>query len=138
VYGEEGKKTLATVEITCDNKKVDVSLADFFKENSDYSNQQCTIKIGEGYVSYPINELGDKRKPHSFVISNVSRNYLIIGEGREKSFIECPDFNEKDQIILFDIHDTTGKITIKNIGFRNCGEKYQYTSSINVIKKINN
>jgi len=137
VYGqEEGETEEATVDIVCNNKKLDISLIDFFKENNSHLDEKCSINIGEGYISYPIETSTDQAEPLSFILSNISGEYEIVGKGKEKTFIECPNFEEeekeKNQITLFNIYDITGKISFKNIGFRNCGEKDQYTSSVNI------
>ena len=135
-YGkEDGEIEEAMVNIVCNNNELDISLTDFFKENNSHLNEKCSINIGEGYISYPVET--DQMEPLSFILSNISGEYEIVGKGKEKTFIECPNFEEeKNQITLFSIYDVTGKISFKNIGFRNCGENDQYTSSVNVKKYI--
>jgi len=130
VFGESEAK----VEIICNGVNVDLKLNEFLIYGTPYVDNDCTIKIGQGFVALP---LIDKENEYSYNISNISGNYEIIGLGTSKSFFECPLNYEKDQTTILNIENVKGSLTIKDITFRNCYDKNQYTSAVNVTSPNN-
>ncbi|OUM63034.1 hypothetical protein PIROE2DRAFT_10502 [Piromyces sp. E2] len=126
----------AKVDIICNGININLKLNEFFVYDNPYIDKDCTIKIGQGYVALPMESV-DKTNEYSYHISNISGKYEIIGLGTFKSFFECPLNYEKDQITILNIENIKGSLTIKDIAFRNCFEKNQYLSAVNISSSNN-
>jgi len=110
----------ASVSIECNGNIINLPLDDFLTKDNTNNKDDCNITIGEGSLSYPLGETSDKKITPFYNIIEISGKYVIEGQGRDKSFFECPNSNKKT---IFSIGLVDGSITFKNLSFRNCGKK---------------
>jgi len=119
----------ASVSIECNGNIINLPLDDFLTKDNTNNKDDCNITIGEGSLSYPLGETSDKKITPFYNIIEISGKYVIEGQGRDKSFFECPNSNKKT---IFSIGLVDGSITFKNLSFRNCGKKNKYLPAIKI------